>query len=288
MHPMMLGLRVDVDTLYGLSKGVPRLLNLFAELGIRATFFIPMGPDRMGRNAKRIVRERGLEVSLLPYLRIYNWRTFVNGTIRTSPSFADAGAGMMLRIKREGHDVGLHSYDHYSWQDKIGEYSAVDIEDDFRRCIVNYVRVFGGLPRCCAAPGWRATELSLSTQEGYGFDYASDTRGRDPFYPSVRGVKLKTLQIPVSLPTLDELLLEGGKSLVLPGSGAHVYCAHAEIEGLRELAWLRQLLKRAREEGASVVPLSTFARRSSGSGHARVSTGTVPGRASPVALKVEV
>jgi undecaprenyl phosphate-alpha-L-ara4FN deformylase len=283
---MILGLRIDVDTLYGLFRGVERLLPVLAELKIEATFFVPMGRDRMGRNAKRILGEKGLSPSLLRYLRIYPWQTLLNGTLRTPPHFAEAGAGMMLRMRREGHEVGLHSFDHYAWQNGISDYSPAEIEEDFRKCIMSYTGVFGALPRCCAAPGWRATEISLSTQEGFGFEYASDTRGKGPFYPSINGRTLSTLQIPVTLPTLDELLLVGRKSLALPDAQVHVYCAHAEVEGLSRLTWFRQFLEGARRDGTSIVPLLRLAERFSGSPEAGIRTGRVPGRASPVTLEV--
>ena len=44
------GLRVDVDTIRGLSEGVPQILDILYEVGVHATFFVTMGPDRTGRN----------------------------------------------------------------------------------------------------------------------------------------------------------------------------------------------------------------------------------------------
>ncbi|MFQ5904982.1 MAG: polysaccharide deacetylase family protein [bacterium] len=283
---MMLGLRVDVDTLFGLSRGVPRLLALLEDLDLKATFFVPMGPDRMGRSVKRIVKERGLGVSLAPYLRIYPWQTFLAGTVVDTPGFSNAGARMMLRIRGSGHDVGIHSYDHFNWQNGVTQFSRADLAADFTKCTLSYARVFGELPACCAAPGWRATRFSLSIQEGFGFDYASDTRGTGPFYPAFENRSLRTLQIPVTLPTVDELILQGKDSLDLPGSGAHVYCAHAEVEGLSRLEWFRSLLVCALEKGFSVVSLSTLADLFSDAPRCGVAEGRVRGRSSTVALQV--
>ena len=39
--PLRIGLKVDVDTLDGLTKGVPALLDILAARGIRASFFLP-------------------------------------------------------------------------------------------------------------------------------------------------------------------------------------------------------------------------------------------------------
>ena len=42
---MRLALKVDVDTYDGMRDGVPNFLRLFKTLKIRASFYIPFGPD---------------------------------------------------------------------------------------------------------------------------------------------------------------------------------------------------------------------------------------------------
>lgn len=284
---MMLGLRVDVDTLFGLSRGVTRLLSLLEEMNLKATFFLPMGPDRMGRNAKRIVKERGLVRSFAPYLRIYSWQTLLAGTLVETADFSQAGVKIMCRIRGLGHDVGIHSFDHFRWQSSVSQFSRSELATDFEKCIERYRSIFREMPRCCAAPGWKVTELSLSVQDGFGFDYASDTRGFAPFYPVFNGTLLKTLQVPVTLPTLDELILQGKSSLVLPASGTHVYCAHAEVEGLSRLEWFSRLLRHAVEDGISIVSLSALARTSSDASACAIRNGRVRGRSSTIAVQVE-
>ncbi len=54
-----LALRVDIDTQTGLQKGLPNLLRLFNDLAIRASFFIPGGPDRSGLAVRRILNRPG-------------------------------------------------------------------------------------------------------------------------------------------------------------------------------------------------------------------------------------
>ena len=287
VREMTLGLRIDVDTLFGLGRGVPHLLSLLDELDLKATFFVPMGPDRMGRNLKRVITDRGRRTSLVPYARTYHWRMLMNGTLHTPSSFTDAGARMMMSIARAGHEVGLHSFDHYGWQSDVLEYSAKDIERDFARGMEGFRRVFGILPACSAAPGWRTTESSLLAQDRLGLAYASDTRGLCPFYPSVGGRRLLTLQIPVSLPTLDELLLEGKEDLDIPDSEIHVYCAHAEVEGYARLRWFRRLLEENLSRGIMIVPLSALAGRSAGAPESAVHQGRVPGRAAEITLQAD-
>ena len=83
-------------------------------------------------------------------------------------------------------------------------------------------------------------DATLEIQEGYGLAYAGDCRGSAPFFPVVKGRALRTVQIPTTLPTLDELLgLEGRSAAqavdeilgLLKGEGLNVYALHTEVEG---------------------------------------------------------
>ena len=56
---LRVALKVDCDTYVGTRDGIPRLLDLFAKKGIRATFFFTFGPDRSGRAVKRFFTRPG-------------------------------------------------------------------------------------------------------------------------------------------------------------------------------------------------------------------------------------
>jgi len=90
------------------------------------------------------------------------------------------------------------------------------------------------------SPAWRCNDATLEIQEGYGLDYAGDCRGSEPFYPVVKGKVLKTLQIPTTLPTLDELLGLDGMDIqavnerlfgLIREDALNVYALHTEVEG---------------------------------------------------------
>jgi len=80
---------------------------------------------------------------------------------------------------------------------------------------------------------------SLEVQDAMALSYSSDSRGRFPFYPVMEGRTFRTLQIPTTWPTLDEILGENGitadtindhyLSLLQPGLNVHTL--HAELEG---------------------------------------------------------
>ena len=59
MTARRVALKVDCDTLEGTREGVPRLLEIFAARGIRATFFFTLGPDRSGVAVRRVFTRKG-------------------------------------------------------------------------------------------------------------------------------------------------------------------------------------------------------------------------------------
>ena len=56
MDKSLLAIKVDVDTDRGTRIGVPNLLALLDEFGVKATFLFSLGPDNTGRAIKRIFR----------------------------------------------------------------------------------------------------------------------------------------------------------------------------------------------------------------------------------------
>jgi len=119
-----------------------------------------------------------------------------------------------------------------------------------------------------AAPGWQVTDESLRIQDELGLLYASDCRGVHPFLPRMGRRLFRTLQIPTTLPTLDEILGSGGIDgktapeayLRLMRPGLNVLTIHAEMEGLSQLEAFRTLMERCRERGARFLTLEAVAR----------------------------
>lgn len=154
------------------------------------------------------------------------------------------------------------------------------------------------------APGWTATDLSVAAQEARGVTVSSDTRGGAPFHPLLPdGRASRTVEVPSTLPTLDELLAldEYGESAaarertvrllveaVTREGGLHVHSVHTEIEGGKALhpLFARQLAA-WKEAGVAFVTLGGAAAELVCAGAALparpLAFTTLPGRATPVA-----
>jgi undecaprenyl phosphate-alpha-L-ara4FN deformylase len=295
--PPRVALKVDVDTFRGTRDGVRALLDDLAAAGIRASFFFTLGPDNSGRAALRLFRKRGFLAKMLRTnaARMYGWRTALYGTLLPAPEIGRRCRAALQAARAAGHEVGLHAWDHVTWQDRLDRMARPAIEAQLDRGIAAFADVFGERPHAFAAPAWFCTDEAFAALDERGFDYLSVTRGAvSPFYPRVAGRVLATLEVPTTLPTLDEELGRGGtrpdnylSRLVARYRPGHdeVLTVHAETEGLAHRALFQELLRRHRELGIAtrtVGELAAEARAAAVPGEVRL--GEVPGRAGKVVL----
>jgi undecaprenyl phosphate-alpha-L-ara4FN deformylase len=288
------GLRVDVDTRRGLDEGVPRLLELFRGLDVRASFFVTMGPDRSGTALRRAWRPSFLaKMWRTRAWRLYGLRTILSGTILRARPVGCGSPALLHQVAGAGHEVAPHGFDHARWQDGVHRLPPASIRDDLARAANGFRIVMGTEPLASAAPGWRTTPAALVTQEQFGYRYASDVRGHGCFRPMVSEHVLATLQVPTTMPTVDELL---GRVRDIPaalvaaiGQELNVFTLHAEVEGGPWLATFRAFLERAHSDGVRFVPLVELATRWARGRQdvvvCPIVQGRVPGRSGWVAIQ---
>ncbi|CAO4838717.1 MAG: putative 4-deoxy-4-formamido-L-arabinose-phosphoundecaprenol deformylase ArnD [Holosporales bacterium] len=268
MKEIVLGIKIDVDTEKGTRIGVPNLVELFDTLGIQATFLFSLGPDNTGRAIKRIFRPGFFQkASRTSVLQIYGLQTLLNGILWPGPHIGDRHGNIMRLVHEKNHEVGIHTYDHIKWQDCLHSMTEPQIRYEITKCRETFKKIFGFAPQTMGAAGWQANRLSLKAYDDTGFVYASDTRGKCPFYPKVKHTAFKTLQIPTTLPTLDELLgraeypfdtlIDHYLNLLNPDQ-INILTIHAELEGMLYLNWFKDLLIRFQEKGVVFKTLRTI------------------------------
>lgn len=294
---MRIALKVDVDTLRGTREGVPALTALFQRLGVNATFLFSVGPDHTGRALRRLLRPGFLAKVLRTSVpSTYGLKTLAYGTLLPGPDIGRRAAGPMRAAREAGFEVGLHAWDHVRWQDAVARKSRAWTEREWERGLEAYMRVFGGMPDCCGAAGWQVNDHVLELEASANMRWASDTRGAAPFYPRVDGRVLDCLQVPTTLPTMDEMIgLEGvsadnvGERLVdrvaARPADLHVFTLHAELEGGPLLAQFERALVGWRAAGADLCSVgeAVAALDLPALPMAVVERGTVPGRAGTLA-----
>jgi peptidoglycan/xylan/chitin deacetylase (PgdA/CDA1 family) len=292
--PAVVGLRVDVDTRRGLDEGVPRLLELFRRLGIRASFFVTMGPDNSGRAIRRALRPSFLaKMWRTNPFRLYGLRTLLSGTL-VPARLVGAGAPALLRqIAAEGHEVAPHGWDHVSWQDRIHRLDRLAVRADLDLAARAFTAAVGVAPSASAAPGWRTSPVALAVQDERGLLYASDTRGDTPFRPHLIDGVLRTLQLPTTMPTMDEVV---GRMSNVPRAlaravrpGLNVFTLHAEVEGGWMLRTFETFLGELDASRVRLARLDDLAASVMAAGDAlpvaRVVRGRIDGRSSWIALQ---
>lgn len=261
---MQLAIRVDVDTRIGLREGVPRLLDLFRRYSVCASFFVTFGPDHSGRALRRIWQPGFLrKMWRTNPFRLYGLRTLLSGTLLSSLPVGEGQPELLKTVVKEGHELGIHGYDHVLWQDRVEVMKEEEVEAELYRAKAAYEHVLGVYPLSSAAPGWRCTTSSLSVQDSLKLLYASDVRGFCPFLPVHGGRIFSTLQIPTTLPTVDELIGRQNHIndflLSSLGESLNVHTIHAEVEGRLYLSLFEDFLREVCRRKVEVVPLRDIA-----------------------------
>jgi len=262
----VVGLKVDCDTYEGSRRGIPALLDLLASLQIKGTFFFVLGPDRSGRAVARVFRQRGFLKKMLRSnaASLYGPKTMLYGTLLPAPMVGRKLEEELRSVAQAGHEVGIHSWDHVAWHDRLDRMSESEIASQYGKAHAEFERIFGRRARCSAAAGWHATQSSLRVEKGYDLAFTSNTRGPHPFFPEANGESFETLEIPTTLPTWDEVpsteerLVEDYLPLL---TGIQVHTIHTEVEGGARLPLFAKLLEQAIDRGVRFVPLGTLAEK---------------------------
>lgn len=295
---MKLALKIDVDTYRGTREGVPRLVELLRRQRADATFLFSLGPDNTGRAIKRVFRPGFMsKVSRTSVVEHYGLKTLMYGTLLPGPDIGRTCAGLLRSVRDAGFEVGIHTWDHIRWQDHVAGKDLAWTAAEMQKSVRRFEEIFGEKPRTHGAAGWQMNDHAYRLEQEFGFDYASDGRGAEPFLPVVAGQMLKVAQLPTTLPTLDELIGLNGLTadnvhehllrLTATPSGDHVYTLHAELEGMRLLPVFERLLAGWREQGYQLISVrKLFASLDL----ARlpkhlVAWGSIPGRSGDLALQ---
>jgi undecaprenyl phosphate-alpha-L-ara4FN deformylase len=261
---------VDCDTYVGTRDGVPRLLEAFEARGIRASFFFSYGPDRSGVAIKRVFTKPGFLAKMLRSraVSLYGFPTILYGTFLASPMIGMRCAPQMKAAARAGHEVGVHAWDHVGWHDHVDRWPVEKIREEYARAHAEHARIFGSAARASAAPGWACNEKSLAVEAERSLLYTSNTREGAPFFPSAGGRLFETLEIPSTLPTLDETLawpdVETDEAQVALfrrlARGTEVHSVHVEVEGRSKLPLFCRILDAWIEDGVTFTTLEDLAR----------------------------
>ena len=272
-------LKIDVDTLRGTREGVPNLARLLDKFGARATFLFSLGPDHTGWALRRVFRPGFLKkVSRTSVVEHYGVKTLMYGVLLPGPDIGRHAVAEMRAIHEAGFECGIHTWDHVYWQDNVRERDRAWTAAQMQQSHARFIEIFGTPPVTHGAAGWQMNGYAFEQIDAWGMQYASDGRGHTPYIPVLDGRTLKHIQMPTTLPTLDEVLgVDGvdvsnvaGHLLQHTANNPHdqVFTLHAELEGQKLAPVFEQLLAGWRAQGHSFATMGDY--------HATLDRSTLP------------
>jgi undecaprenyl phosphate-alpha-L-ara4FN deformylase len=295
-------LKVDVDTLQGSRVGVPCLQRLLEKEKAQATFLFSLGPDHTGRALRRIFRPGFLrKVVRTSVLTHYSLRTLLYGTFLPGPDIGKKCANEFRAVARAGFECGVHSWNHTAWQDKVRSSDADWTHEHMQLAYRRFGEIFGAAPATHGAAGWQMNSHALKQLDKWKMKYASDGRGQAPYRLSIGQETLTHIQMPTTLPTLDELL--GRDQISYDNVVQHllrhtarferdeVFTLHAELEGQALSPLFQKLLAGWRTQGYQFTSLGGYYAKLTASKTPAVISlhepcwGSIPGRSGEVLVQ---
>ena len=298
---LRLALKIDVDTYRGLAEGVPRLVEFLHSHGVPAAFFVTVGPDVSGWAVTRAFKPGFMKkMQRTSALSVYGVRTVLSGTLLPARPMLPSFAKKLYTAQYRGFEISPHGYNHIRWHDQAAGWTEAEAREELKQAFDVYTKVLATRPLSFAAPGWQAGAGTWKAMESLDLLYHSDTRGISPYFPVINGERLKTLEIPTTLPTWDEMLAWDGvepdvlgektRELLHPDR-VNVWTIHAEFEGGAYFENFQEIIRSLQEDvNPNWIFLQEYAkellRDKQNVPACEIRQGTVPGRAGTVTCQV--
>ncbi|MFZ6847408.1 polysaccharide deacetylase family protein [Undibacterium sp. RuRC25W] len=276
-------LKIDVDTFRGTKEGVPNLVRLLKRHQAGATFLFSLGKDHTGWALRRAFRPGFFQkVSRTSVVEHYGFKTLMYGVLLPAPDIGSCVTEMRA-VQDAGFECGIHTWDHVVWQDNVRQRGAEWTQHQLQQANAKFKQIFGFAPKTHGAAGWQMNQYAFEQLDQFDMQYASDGRAMlndngslaDVAYGPYRlkiGEKVcSCIQMPTTLPTLDELLgrTVAGKEITTSNIAAHilsltkdprdhVFTLHAELEGQKLAPIFEELLIGWREQGYQCLSMASY------------------------------
>lgn len=281
MSDPLLVLKIDVDTFRGTREGVPSLVRMLQQHGAQASFLFSLGPDHTGWALRRALRPGFFQkVSRTSVVEHYGLKTLMYGVLLPGPDIGARCAAEMKAVADAGFECGVHTWDHVLWQDFVRGKNPAWTQREMFKARERFAAIFGQAPRTHGAAGWQMNRAAFAEHDAAGYAYASDGRAllnedgslaqTDAGPYRIEG--LSCVQLPTTLPTLDEVLGRdiGGRTID-PDNVAdylleltrsqprdHVYTLHAELEGQKLAPIFDRLLAGWKAQGYRLASMADY------------------------------
>ncbi len=302
----VLTLKIDVDTYRGTREGVSNLVRLLKRHNANASFLFSLGPDHTGWALRRVFRPGFFQkVSRTSVVEHYGIKTLMYGVLLPAPDIGRDCVAEMRAVHNAGFECGIHTWDHVVWQDNVRQRDTAWTRKQMQLSFDRFTTIFGAVPKTHGAAGWQMNDAAFLQLDAFGIAYASDGRApltaagalldsaAGPHRLTSSGETRACIQLPTTLPTLDELLGRsiGGTVIDLSNLSTtilnltatprdHVFTLHAELEGQKLAPIFEQLLMGWQAQGYDLVSMADHYQhvKNQALPTSPISWGEIPGR----------
>lgn len=243
---MRISLKVDADDFIGIKEGIPALLKLFDQYNIQASFYFSTGYDTSGQKIKSLFRPKILSGQLPLKQKLY-------GTLLAPPNISKKLKKQVLSCKKAGHEVAIKGFDGTDWLFSAARADIRWTQHALNSAIENFADIFDEKPSSFSANNFQVNNALFELEEKMAFKWAVDTRGKTTYLPHYQGTDGNIIQIPVTLPDIEDLLeqpeinLENVHEYLFVESQkqlphGHVYNIRAAYEGREWLSILEKMI----------------------------------------------
>lgn len=270
-------LRFDIDTTRCIQDGMPNLLRLAREQGVRFTFFCNMGraiswPALVRNSFRRSHHGRGpysaRKLSSITKLGIRH----LLRTVLVNPRVGASNPDILGEALNDGHDVGLHGgKNHGDWQYNFQNWSIQRIEQEVAAGKALYERAVGVSPWIFSSPGWQGSDTLDSVLRSTGFKASADRHGPDEndviFRDGFCTLPTNLVAEPGGVAFIESLAAQGLDDQAIVERFAEqlhddrkllVLYDHPCFAGIRGLNALRGVVQYALEQGIELIPYSSL------------------------------
>jgi peptidoglycan/xylan/chitin deacetylase (PgdA/CDA1 family) len=203
MTEKLFSFRWDIDHRACITDGLPRIMQVCDEFGVKNTFFVNMGRST---NLKEWLSKGGIkgskaklnDMEAVHLIKKIGWPRFILETLLSRPvgrSFVDR----LQQLVAAGHELGQHGgSDHVVWSRRFFQLPENVIALDVTDAHTEMTRLFGR-PAGFTSPGFKSDERITRIVEELGYSYDGDAIGGEPFHPTYAGATAKHWRIPVTL-----------------------------------------------------------------------------------------
>lgn len=201
----IVGLKIRIDSNKALKTALPNIIETLKNFNAQCTFFVSSGKAGLGESFFSLINPFFYkEISKSQMLKTEGFENVFSGLLLTSKEICQNQEEILIKIKENAFDLGSGCFSPPRWIKGVLKRDEAVISELYNRSIDEFEKIFKIKCSSFSAPSFFCSNATMLEKENFYFDFSSDCRGMDPFFPVIDTKVLKTPQVPVTLPLISE------------------------------------------------------------------------------------